>query len=394
MCDETQFVSSVQISKAFAAAAQINALHTFAEIDQTLGWFNLRAGVRLDYDDYQKNYNVAPRLAATVNPFDGISITGGFNQYYLGETAYYAIREKIPTPTVYQRTYCRDVGDPAYDPSCPPGTIGPFNPTGTASYQYRMSGLDTPYDDEYTAAMNIKDPLLEGLWRLKYLERYGRDQFATVACPGIANCFNANNDGETSYRSATAEYTKVWSGLQNIIELDAAVVTGNVTWAERSIAGSTYVANADIGSDGSVDTSLIWYNGRSYRPEQFDAVTGNFDIPLRFGATVATLWFNGFLELGASAGVNLAYDGARYLNRSEPHTNPATGLSASHQVWADARLHTTLKLDLSAKINVTENAYIEAFADNITNSDQNINAAVDNPWVLGRTFWVGSGLRF
>ena len=145
----------------------------------------------------------------------------------------------------------------------------------------------------------------------------------------------------------------------------------------------------------------IWYKGKSYLPEEFSVVTGNFDIPVRFGATVATLWFDGLLELGASAGVNLAYQGARGGTPStcslltcpgaDPSAPPPAG---THFNYVDARLHTTLKLDLSAKINVTENAYIEAFADNITNSDQNLIASATNPWVLGRTFWIGSGLKF
>jgi hypothetical protein len=395
-CDETQFSSGPSVSPKFSATAQVNALHTFAEIDQTLAWFNLRAGVRLDYDDYQKNYNVAPRLAATVKPFDGISITGGFNQYYLGETLYYAMRDKMPDTVSYVRTYCRDVGDPNYDPTCAPGTVGaPEQEDPEAYYHYNMGALETPYDDEYTAAVGIKDPFLEGQWRLKYLQRYGREQFATVACPGgVLNCWTATNDGESAYRSASAEYTKEWSGLQNALSLNAAAITGNVTWSERSVAGSTYLVKADIRSDGTEDLSRIWYNGKSYRPEEFDAVTGNFDIPVRFGATVATLWFNGALELGASAGVNLGYEAARYLNRSEQHLNPETNRNSSHQVWQDAKLKPTLKLDISGKLNVTEQAYVEFLAGNVTNSDQNLNAAVGNPWVLGRTFWVGSGLRF
>ncbi|MEI9899016.1 MAG: hypothetical protein WDN31_01565 [Hyphomicrobium sp.] len=47
---------------------------------------------------------------------------------------------------------------------------------------FKSDGLNTPYADEYTGALSIADPLLGGQLRFRYLERYSRDQFATVSC--------------------------------------------------------------------------------------------------------------------------------------------------------------------------------------------------------------------
>lgn len=378
LCTDNEYSSSITSYAKYHTAAQINAAHTFAEIDQTLGWFNLRAGARLDYEDYTDNINIAPRLAATVKPFDGISITGGFNQYYLGETLYYALRSGQPDIAIVQRTHLAN------------GNVIDIPALAQPPVRYNFDSLKTPYDDEYTAAVGIRDPLLQGQWRLKYLERKGRDQFSTGSCGN--NCFAANNDGETSFRSATAEYTKTWDRLHNPFYLNAAAITGNVTWSEQSRVGGSYLF-ADFVGDGSEEQRYLNYKGKTYLSEQFTALTGNMDIPVRFGATVATLWFDSALELNASAGVNLGYEGIGFV-RNASVRNTITNTNTLQGLYDDRKFTPTLKLDLSGKIHVTDQAYVEFFADNITNSRQNIIATYDNPWVLGRTFWIGSGLNF
>jgi hypothetical protein len=390
-CSPNQYTSGFTVFKAYDAAAQVNAVHGFSELDQTIDWFNVRAGVRVDYDDYLQNINVAPRLAATVKPFDGVSITGGYNQYYLGETLYYAVRSKVPQGRTYSVPAPVDNGMGQGVITAP--TITEANLFGN----YKFDGLATPYSDEYSAGVNIKDPLLGGAWRLRYLERYGHDQFSTKLCPGsTSNCYIASNDGSTSYRSASAEYTKQWSGLRNAFELNAAAVTGNVTWSEQSTRGDSYVVNADVNGDGADDGSRrIAYNGQSYLPDQWTGVvTGNLDIPVRFGATVATRWFDGLLELNASAGVNLGYQGVAYSGGPPTVAVPGCTPLTSCSLYVDHQFGATLKLDFSGRLNVTENAYIEAFANNVTSSGQNVIANGESPWVLARTFWVGSGLKF
>jgi hypothetical protein len=377
LCSAEEFANTVSIYPKYDTSVTLNALHTYAEIDQTWQWFNVRAGGRLDYDDYFKNYNIAPRLAGTVTPFEGLSFTAGYNRYYLGEALYYALRDGQTVSATQTRTY-----DPVT------GEI--INSTSSATgvpYQYRTAGLATPYQDEYTGVVRIADPLFGGQWRGKYLERYGRDQFATASCG--TRCYTASNSGETFYRSASAEYTKEWSRLHNAFYLNAAAVTGNVTWSEQQTSHSTYLINADYNGDGTAEAG-IWYNKRAYRVEEFDAITGNLDIPVRFGATLATVWFDGFLELNASAGINLGFQGVSVGTG----TTPCGTFSGSCTNYVDRAFTPTLKLDVSGQINVTEQAAIQFSASNITNSAQNAVTTDDAPWVLGRSYYLGSSLRF
>ncbi|MCP5984478.1 hypothetical protein NL349_27920, partial [Klebsiella pneumoniae] len=87
----------------------------------------------------------------------------------------------------------------------------------------------------------------------------------------------------------SAEYTKDWAGLKNPFFLNAAAITGNVTWSEQKNSKNTYLVNTDYSGDGaSDDYRRIYLRGTdySYRPEEFGAITGNLDIPVRFGATL------------------------------------------------------------------------------------------------------------
>jgi hypothetical protein len=384
-CSPGQYIQSYFLYRKRDITATLNAVHAFAEIDQTWEWFNVRGGVRLDYDDYAKNENIAPRLVGTIRPFDGLSFTGGYNRYYIGETLYYAIRDQVPGVLLYNR------GAPVAVPGgLRPGDFGAPIPAGNAT-KYTTQDLSTPYNDEFTGAVGIRDPLLGGQVRLKYLERYGEDQFATVACG--AGCTKATNDGEKFYRSASAEYTKEWYGLSNPFNLNAAAITGNVTWSEQWGSANSYLLNSDINGNGTADTIPILYNDVSYRPEQFTALTGNLDIPVRFGATVATVWFDGALELNATAGINLGFQGVYDTGGTRPYRD-ANGVMRDHEYYQDWKFTPSLKLDVSGQINVTEQAAIQFNVNNITNSAQNTIAIYDNPWVLGRSYWVGSSLRF
>ncbi|MBN8913008.1 MAG: hypothetical protein J0H65_13335, partial [Rhizobiales bacterium] len=371
-CTTEQFMSSRNIYPAFDITETVNAIHTYAELDQTLGWFNIRAGVRVDYEDYFKNLNIAPRLAATVTPIDGLSISGGYNRYYQGETLYYAIRDQQPRGwPVYSRTRNAD------------GTLSEWktNNPDWAYYGYKASDVDTPYTDEYTGTVRIKEPLFGGQVRLRYLERYAEDRFSREACPGVSNCYMLGNEGSAFYRSAVAEYTKYWNNLDTPFFLSAAALTGTITWSEQNTSRNTYHDDYD----GDV---YILYKGQSYTPYSFTEVTGNLDIPVRVSATLSTNWFDDLLLVGVSLGYNFGYQGVydTGLNQSfEGH---------NHDVWDDKDISSYLALDVMGQINVTENAAIEFQVNNILNNPGNATTTNSNPWLMGRSYWVGSILRF
>lgn len=377
-CTPEQFASSRNIAPAFSAEETVNAFHGYAELDQTLWWFNIRAGVRVDYEDYFENVNVAPRLAATVTPISGLSVTGGFNRYYQGETLYYALRDQQPRAVPnWSRSRKAD------------GTLTEWATSqNEAFYGYAASNVATPYTDEYTGTVRIREPVFGGDVRLRYLERYSEDGFSSNPCPGISNCIELNNDARAFYRSAVAEYTKHWHDLDTPFFLNAAAITASVTWSERNISRNTYHDNLDD-LDGvlGLDNPIL-YKGGSYTRASFEAVTGNLDIPIRIGATLSTNWFRDFLQLDVSVGYNLGYEGVYDTGINEIFEG------RPHDLWDDRTFDPSLMIDIAGLINVTENAGIEFQVNNVLNNTGNSTATNNNPWLLGRSYWVGSIVRF
>jgi hypothetical protein len=373
MCDSEQYAISYSIFRKHDVSAIVNAAHTFAEVDQTWEWLNVRAGMRVDYDDYFENLNLAPRLATTVTIFEGLSVTGGYNRYYLGETLYYAVRDQMPRGETHLQGH--DSSGVVYDRNI---TIG-----GDQYINRKASDLNTPYSDELTGAVQIKDPLFGGQLRLKYLERQSEEQFQEDECviAGVTQCYTLTNDGWREYRSASAEYTKAWNRLDTPFYLSGAAITGQITWSEQTASRLTYL-------DDEEDENPIYYNGQSYTRTAWTEVTGNLDIPVRIGATLSTAWFDNVLQLNLSAGINLGYEGVHDTDTTISYNG------ITHDYFVDKKFATTLQLDASGYVNVTEQAMIEFHVNNITNSTGNVVATYANPYVLGRSFWLGSSLRF
>ncbi|MFA5902265.1 MAG: hypothetical protein WC829_24500, partial [Hyphomicrobium sp.] len=367
-CNEDEYARIKIVSSAYDVSETVNAFHGYGELDQTLGWFNVRAGVRADYEDYFKNINVAPRLVGSISPLGGLTFTGGYNRYYIGETLYYALRDAQPFSLAWSRKLIAGTSTP--DDWAPPASV--------RRYSFKSSDLDTPFTDEYTGGVRIKDPLLGGNWRVRYLERYGRDQFATESCG--SNCYALNNEGESFYRSATAEYTKFWR-TPNVPMLSAAGVSFGATWSEQSMSKTTYI-------DDDESDEYILYHGQSYTKEGFTAVSGNLDIPVRLGATLSTSWFSDRLWLDVSAGYNLGYEGVYDTGANELVNG------RDHDVYEDKKFNPVLLIDLNAQLMVTEQAYVSARINNLFNTAGNRVATNEDPWVLGRTVWLESGLRF
>lgn len=103
-CNEEQFANTKTTYRAFDVHARLNQFSAYAELEQTWDWFNVRGGARITYDDYMKNVDVAPRLVATITPFDDFSISLGANRYYDAQSLAYAIRDRQPRAQTQTRS--------------------------------------------------------------------------------------------------------------------------------------------------------------------------------------------------------------------------------------------------------------------------------------------------
>lgn len=372
-CTSEQYAYSKQTYSAFDITAQMLALNTYLELDQTIGWLNVRAGARLDYDDYQDNLNLAPRFVATLSPTEEFSISGGYNRYYSAANLAYAVRDKQPRLVSVSRLN-----------NATTGVVSDNWSTATQTYYLNTAAnLKTPYTDEYTAAINWTDPLTDGEWRFRYIDRKSKDQYATQTITSTNSVLT--NDASGSYRSFTGEYVRELP-TGGIRQLEKAAFSTSVTWADSNVSADSYYYDEE-----DLD-ERIYYKGQSYSQGGFNVVTGNMDIPLRAQMGLTSSWFEDRLQLGVATNYNFAYRGV------EDSGNTTTIDGISHAIWEDKDFSAVMTVDLAGSYKVWQEGdrglLLNFKVSNLFNEMGNSTTSDSTPWLAGRTFWVGASAEF
>lgn len=372
--DDDQYANRRTTYSAYKTDAAVTNLDLYGEYDFDLGRVDMRLGVRADYEDYQKNLNLSPRLSASVEALGGVTVTGGYGRYYTNSMLAYAIRDGLPKGYTESRSVVDGV---VYN------TEGGDGWSEYTNYSYSVTsaqGLKTPYTDEVSLGAFIDDPLFGGIIRLKGLHRNGRDQFALESGDySITGTNVLTNGGTSEYTSASVEYAKYWNGL-NFGIVDGFGVTGSLTWADKYVSDNTYFPEDE-------DNDYIYYSGKSYTRAGFQVVTGNLDIPVRatLGAN-ASLW-EGRAALWTNAEISFGYDGVRNTGK----TTTVDGFS--HDIYEDKTYRPNVIVNVGSRFTVVETKYGKADlmlkVDNVFDYIGDRNADEDYPFKKGRVFWAG-----
>lgn len=370
-CSTEQFASNKTIYKAFDITAQVNSFATYAELEQDWDWFELRAGARLTYDDYMQNLDLAPRAVATWKPFEDLSLSIGANRYYNAQSLAFAIRDQQPRG----QSYIRVRSGATVGSTWTPAAI-------TGNYTNSASDLETPYTDEISVSLKGVEPLFDGEWRLRFLDRQSKSQFASEA---VGQSRFLTNNGSGAYQSFTAEYSKNLE-LESAWGLDEALFNASITWSRNEVSNNSYF-------ETDFEDEYIWYKNKSYTLAGFNVVTGNMDIPLRAQTGLSTKWLDSRLTLDINANYNFGYTGVKNTDQ-----NPIVINGLSHEIYEDFDFDPTLTVDLAASYKVYEEEdrgmTVNLKVNNLFNEIGNATASANNPWVIGRTLWVGASAEF
>lgn len=368
-CSAEMFASNKTIYHAYDIRATLNQFTTYAELEQTWDWVNVRAGARLTYDDYMNNLDVAPRAVVNITPLDDLTFSVGANRYYNAQSLAYAIRDQRPRSQTYTRNQTAGVVDDTW-------TARPSD-----TFTNSASGLNTPYTDEISLAMTGIEPLFNGQWRLRYLNRQSKDQFASTKS---GNDYTLSNDGSGAYQSVSAEYARELKS-PGIRGLNRLLFNTSITWSKSQVSSDSYF-------EDSLDEDYIWYKGQSYTKSGFSVVTGNMDIPLRLQAGLSSTWLDDALTVDVAANYNFAYTAARYTDEN------VTVDGKNHEIYADHDFSGLLTFDLAASYKLYEKddagLSLNLRVDNLLNETGNALSSTSNPWMIGRTVWVGAKATF
>lgn len=371
-CNAEQYFWNRVTQDAYDADVKAYQVAAYAEIEQSFGDFDLRAGVRADYNDVLKNTDIAPRLTATWAATDDLSVTVGANRYYDDNYLAYAVHDALPLTKSWLR-----FGDP---------TLAWRQTYDAGNRSYSGNNLKTPYNDEITFAVTYQDSFSDGLWRLRALKRDGKDLFSNDTSSSSTG--EIKNEATSEYKSLSVEYQKAWTNL-GVNNLDGLGLHVTATWSDSKRSSNSYFTN---------DTTVpqrIWYNGQGYEGSEWNKVTGNLDQPARGSVELRSSWFNGGMNLGLMAEITGNYTGV--IDTGSNYTNPADGLR--YDMFEDHAFKRLVNYNLNASFRVADlgngkDVMLDVKVNNLFDARPAGTATRTSPWVPGRTVWVGTEIEF
>ena len=258
--------------------SQEKSLDTFgyyAQSDIVWDRLTLTPGVRVDYDDFSENTDIAPRFKAEYDTFgDGtLRLVGGANRYYGNQLQAYAF-DRFRPAHIYQT---RDTnGD---------GVPDVVRRWDNADNDYSADGIDTPYSDEYTGG--VLGAVLGFEYGLEYVHRNHEKQL--VSKSDDEENYYLTNDGSSEYDGVT-------------LTLARAVDTerfGNHVFTLGATKSTTKTDNGSYDDDVDVNETSngfahgyeqVFYNGELI--DRADLPADDYNAPL-----VLTLgWEGKFIE--------------------------------------------------------------------------------------------------
>ncbi len=370
--DREQYFKQRNVYSESSTSASMTRVATHAENQIRIGDFGLRPGLRLSYDDFMENFNVAPRLAATWDVFgdDRTRLIAGLNRYYGQTLLTYKLREAI---TPFTPEY-RILKDGLFLDGWDGGAKG-------ISQVSRFSSLDTPYSDEIAAG--IDQQLFGGRLSLKFVYREGKDEFARrygdLEETGLRP-YTLSNDGRSRHRSWRATWERSWE--KHFLSI-------NASWRRSETNHEDF--DASVIEDEETD-SRIWYREQLIFRDQLPDDVDDFPVEMRLTWVAKLPWgltFTNFTTFRSS------YD--QLVNTLRQQELPPAEKEDPEQaqtapVYADRREPSSWrfdwKLSWEKEIVREQKLRLHAEVNNVFNEKISTEPALLQ-YETGRQFWAG-----
>lgn len=237
----------------------------YLQDSMTFGQLEVTPGMRLSYDDYLGNLNVAPRFGTSYDVFGDrrTRLFGGANRYYAQNMLAYKLRQGISS--YYTQTRSSASSD------------WTNSSLKTATYDYDVSDLKTPFSDELS--LGLSQRVWDTVWTAKWVHRKGRDQFGRTNYTDDSGkkYYVLNNDASTQGNtvSLTVEpispYHFAWADI------------GWSLGASISDNKSSSQAYYDL---SNTDSDKVIFDGKLMEKGDMDAL--NYNTPWRVFLNVDT----------------------------------------------------------------------------------------------------------
>ena len=266
----------------------------------------VRAGVRGEYDNFTKDFNVAPRLSVSWDVVgNGQSIlTFGANRYYGRNILTYALYGAQNGGMENTYSYADDKN---------PGDASEWF---SANDYEGLSDLKTPYSDELS--LGLSQRLWDWSANIAYVHRDGRDEVRSKA--------KVEGDGydkrfiRSFYNGGESEHDSVIFSLNNVTPMKFAQashwVRFSAAWQKTKSNTALDQGYSELESGKSVNMDYVYYDGKVIKASDLDAT--DFNIPVKFDlettsewADLGLTWFN-FFHLNLDRDQAIRDDGEYY----------------------------------------------------------------------------------
>ena len=281
----------------------------YVQLTNKIGKYDLRYGIRYDYDTLLKNNTFAPRFSAsTPILIDGnkFETTFGLNRYYGNSNATYHLLGK--NVGQYQEQWRKMKYHTSGAKAGKTEWLDEWFNVGSNNQgvDYSQPGLKTPYKDEISVATTTPKYAF-GQFRIKAIQRYGKDEFASNGDQS-----KLTNDGSSQYGSLSIEY--------------------NNEWGDRWGGRNTFFANTTFSNSAITNNDLYNYSGDKHDRSVYTSVNDKVFSDAQLKQLIA----DGTLSLKTH---NLAYYNGEIISsydikkkQRKFHTPSALNFGYAHQI--------------------------------------------------------------
>lgn len=247
----------------------LNTIGWYAQTEVQWARFTLTPGLRIDYDDYSFNTNLAPRLKAELDTMgDGaLRLVAGASRYYGGQLRAYAFDRYRPSFSRIERSN------------------GSVRFTEGSDRSYQAKDLDTPYSDEVMGGILGEAAGFE--YGLELVHRDHRDQIISKSMGD--DLYEMTNDGESTYDGLTLTLARSFETARFGAHSIALGVTKSWTKTFNGAFDSEIDANR-ITNGYEYDYDTVYYDGEII--DRSDMPAADFNAP----AVVTLSWLGSFWD--------------------------------------------------------------------------------------------------
>jgi len=350
-----------------------------AHLTDNIEWGDLKLnlGLRVDYDQFFKNVNIAPRTSLGYDVFSDQSslLILGLSRYYDAGLLTYKVKEQ---QTPYYIQY-RDINNLYLQ--------GWKLSSNDSDHRFRYQDVKTPYNNEFVLGwtQSLAD---YGQISLKWVTRRGEEQLRSADSPffdtdGYWYDYQVNGRRTTSDRISLS-----WSA-----KFDNHSVWANTSHSESTTSSDSL--NTDI-QNSNID-DLVVYNGNTITQDQLDFINSGFGYPLSVKFGINSQWSD-TLNSSVTATYTAAHDEATATDNYAPSVSldnicsecESTEYALSEYVLVAYPARTTFNASINWSININPQHKFNLRADitNLLNSRTHSVSEGNSGIEVGRQFWL------